>query len=56
MDVGYIVRQYQIRMEDMAALDMASKFSVFFVPIRIGGVSNDACPQKLESSENMHEQ
>ena len=26
IDVGYIVRQYQIRMEAMAALDIASKF------------------------------
>ena len=43
-------------MEDMAVLDMASKFSVFFVPIRIGGVSDNACPQKLQSCENLQEQ
>ena len=45
-----MVRQYQIRMEAIAALDMASKskqysslVSVFLIPTRTGGVGEDAC-------------
>ena len=30
IDVGYMVRQYQIRMEAIAALDMASKSKQYF--------------------------
>ena len=35
---------------------LLSLVSVFFVPLRIGGVSDDACTQKLESCENLQEQ